>query len=42
MDEAPAKSASPERLSPFHAVMKCDRRSWKALLSILMSPMVGD
>ncbi len=41
IDEAPPNSASPpERLSAFHAEIKCDRRSWKRFLSILISAMV--
>jgi hypothetical protein len=40
IEEAPPNSASPLRLSAFHADIKCESRSWKRFLSILISAMV--
>lgn len=42
IEEAPLKSASPARLSAFHADKKCDTRSSKSFLSILISPMATE
>lgn len=42
MDEAPPNSPSLVRRSFFQAVTKCEMRSWKSLLSILISAILTD
>lgn len=42
MDEAPPNKLSFVRKSFFQAVAKCEMRSWKSLLSILISAIVTD
>jgi hypothetical protein len=42
MDEAPPNTLSLDRKSFFQDVAKCDKRSWKSLLSIVISAIATD
>lgn len=41
MDDTPPKRVSPERLSFFQALMKCEMRSWKSFASIWIASAIA-